>query len=107
MAKVAVFLTDLFEDTEYIEPARAFRAAGHELVHVGLEAGITVRGFKRGVPVRIEKGVKEVSADHFDALLIPRGHTLDQLRKSRHAENLLKEFMHKRKPIFTTRKKYS
>jgi protease I len=86
MAKIAVFLTDLFQDIEYIEPARAFSAAGHELTHVGLVAGETVRGLKRGIPVRIEKGVKEVSADHFDALLIPRGQTLDHLRKNRQAE---------------------
>ena len=105
MAKVAVFLTDLFEDIEYIEPIRAFRAAGHQLTHVGLEAGETVRGFKRGIPVRIEKGVKDVSADHFDALLIPRGQTLDQLRKNRDAENLLRDFLKKRKPVFTTRRK--
>jgi putative intracellular protease/amidase len=77
------------------------------LTHVGLEAGETVRGFKKGLPVRIEKGVREVTADHFDALLIPRGQTLDQLRKNRHAENLLRDFLKRRKPVFTTRRKNS
>jgi putative intracellular protease/amidase len=59
------------------------------------------------LPVRIEKGVREVTADHFDALLIPRGQTLHRLRKNRHAENLLRDFLERRKPVFTTRRKNS
>jgi len=46
MATIAVLITDMFEDSEYTEPARAFEKAGHELVHVGLEKGKTVRGKK-------------------------------------------------------------
>lgn len=29
--KIAVVLTDYFEDSEYTEPAKAFKEAGHEL----------------------------------------------------------------------------
>jgi protease I len=37
MSKIAVIITDLFEDSEYTEPAEALKSAGHELVHIGLE----------------------------------------------------------------------
>ena len=42
MSNIAVIITDLFEDSEYIEPAEAFKKAGHELIHVGLEERKTV-----------------------------------------------------------------
>jgi len=29
----------MFEDEEYTEPAKAFKEAGHELIHIGLEKG--------------------------------------------------------------------
>jgi putative intracellular protease/amidase len=35
MSTIAVIITDMFEDVEYIKPAEAFRKAGHILVHVG------------------------------------------------------------------------
>ncbi|CVK31709.1 DJ-1/PfpI family protein [Methanoculleus bourgensis] len=47
MSRIAVLITDMFEDIEYTKPAEAFRAAGHDLVHVGLSAGETVHGKKR------------------------------------------------------------
>ena len=44
MSTIAVIIDDMFEDAEYSQPAPAFTEAGHELVHVGLEAGKTVKG---------------------------------------------------------------
>ncbi len=44
MKKIAMIITDLFEDSEYSEPAEAFKKAGHQLVHIGLKEGETVRG---------------------------------------------------------------
>jgi protease I len=35
MSRIAEIVTDMFEDSEYTEPAKAFREAGHTLVHVG------------------------------------------------------------------------
>lgn len=46
MSKVAVIITDMFEDSEYTEPAKAFTKAGHQLVHIGLKAGSIVKGKK-------------------------------------------------------------
>ncbi|MDS8792092.1 DJ-1/PfpI family protein, partial [Streptococcus pneumoniae] len=44
MAKIATLITDMFEDVEYTEPAKAFNEAGHELINIEKEAGKKVTG---------------------------------------------------------------
>ena len=100
MSKIAVIITNMFEDSEYSEPAKAFKEAGHELVHIGLKAGETVKGKKQGTPVEIDKGVKDVSVEEFDALLIPGGYSPDKLRVDEYAVRFTKEFMESDKPVF-------
>ena len=100
MSHVAVILADLFEDSEYIEPAKAFEEAGHTLTHVGLEAGRTVTGKKENTPVKIDKSVESVSVDEFDALLIPGGYSPDKLRAHENAVKFAKDFIESGKPVF-------
>jgi protease I len=100
MKKIAVIITDFFEDSEYTEPAEAFKEAGHELIHVGLEEGKTVKGKKKKTPVQIDKAVKNVSVEDFDALLIPGGYSPDKIRVDEDAVNFTKEFVQNNKPVF-------
>jgi protease I len=100
MSKIAVLITDLFEDVEYTKPAAAFRKAGHDLIHIGLQAGKTVKGKTAGTPVTIDKAVKDVSVDDFDALLIPGGYSPDKLRVDDNAVNFVKAFVESNKPVF-------
>jgi protease I len=100
MSKIAVLITDLFEDVEYTKPAAAFRKAGHDLIHIGLQAGKTVKGKKAGTLVTIDKAVKDVSVDDFDALLIPGGYSPDKLRVDDNAVNFVKAFVESNKPVF-------
>ena len=101
MSKIAVLITDMFEDDEYTKPAAAFIKAGHELVHVGLQAGKTVRGKKAGTPVTIDKAVKDVSVNEFDALFIPGGYSPDKLRVDDDAVQFVKAFAESGKLIFS------
>ena len=100
MSLIAVILTDLFEDSEYTGPAEGFRKEGHELVHVGLEQGATVKGKKDGTEVKIDKAVADVKAGDFDALLIPGGFSPDQLRGDDQAVAFVKDFVTADKPVF-------
>jgi len=100
MAKIAVIIHNLFEDSEYTEPAEAFREKGHQLTHVGLEAGKTVKGKKKGTEVRIDKAVGDVSIQDFDALLIPGGYSPDQLRVDEKAVRFAGDFVKSGKPVF-------
>jgi len=101
MSRIAVIITDLFEDSEYNEPAKAFREAGHSLVHVGLEAGETVRGKKEETPVMVDKAVRDVAVEDFDALLIPGGYSPDKLRVDGDAVRFAGDFVRSGKPVFS------
>jgi protease I len=100
MSRIAVIITDWFEDSEYNEPAKAFVEAGHELVRVGLQAGQVVKGKKEQTPVKVDQAVKEVSVSDFDALLIPGGYSPDRLRADPDAVRFAKQFVESGKPVF-------
>ncbi len=100
MSKIAAIITDMFEDQEYLDPAKAFQKAGHELVHVGLKENATVKGAKKGTPVKIDKAVKDVAVDEFDALFIPGGYSPDKLRVDEDAVRFAGNFVKSGKPVF-------
>ena len=100
MSKIAVIIAEMFEDSEYSKPAEAYKKAGHGLVHVGLKEGETVKGKKEGTPVKIDRAVKDVSVDDFDALLIPGGYSPDKLRVDGDAVEFVKKFVKSGKPVF-------
>lgn len=99
MSRIAVLITDMFEDVEYTRPAEAFRKAGHELVHVGLSAGETVHGKKEQTPVTIDRSVSDVSVDDFDALFIPGGYSPDKLRAHDAPVEFVRQFVKSGKPV--------
>jgi len=100
MSKIAVIITDMFEDSEYTEPAKAFREAGHELIHIGLESGKTVKGKAGQTPVTIDQAVSEAKVSDFDALLIPGGYSPDRLRTNEDAVRFVRHFVEIGKPVF-------
>ena len=99
MSKIAVLITDMFEDIEYTKPAEAFREAGHDLTHVGLSAGETVHGKKEQTPVVIDQAVSDVAVDEFDALFIPGGYSPDKLRAHDAPVEFVREFVESGKPV--------
>lgn len=101
MATIAVIITNMFEDSEYTEPVKAFLRAGHRIVHVGLTAGQTVKGMKKGTPVVIDEAVKDLRVRGFDALLIPGGYSPDGLRGDAEAVRFTREFVESGKPVFS------
>jgi protease I len=98
MAKIGVLIENMFEDSEYEKPAVAFKKANHELVHLGIKKGI-VKGEKAGIKVKVEKAVRDVVADDFDALFIPGGYSPDLLRSHDEAVDFVKQFAATGKPI--------
>lgn len=100
MARIAVIIADMFEDSEYAEPVSAFRKAGHEIIHVGLKAGTAVKGEKKATEVKIDQDVRKANAAMFDALLIPGGYSPDKLRADEDAVQFTKNFVESGKPVF-------
>lgn len=101
MAAIAVLITDMFEDSEYTEPVKAFLRAGHQIIHIGLKAAQTVKGIKKGTPVVIDEAVKDSRVQDFDALLIPGGYSPDGLRSHDEAVRFAREFVESGKPVFS------
>src|SRR5699024_11995413 len=73
--KIAVLITDEFEDSEFTSPADEFRKAGHEVITIEKQAGKTVKGKKGEASVTIDKSIDEVTPAEFDALLLDRKST--------------------------------
>lgn len=99
MSKIAVLITDMFEDEEYSRPAKSFMDAGHNLIHVGINKGQIVKGKRYQTPVKIDETIKDVSVSDFDALFIPGGYSPDKLRVYDEVVNFTKEFVLSNKPV--------
>jgi protease I len=80
MGRVAFIVEQMFEDSEFRFPYDRVREAGHEALIVGCEAGKALKGERGKESITTELAVREVSADDFDALVIPGGYSPDRLR---------------------------
>ncbi|MFO8132817.1 MAG: type 1 glutamine amidotransferase domain-containing protein [Thermoplasmatota archaeon] len=100
MSRIAVVIDDMFEDVEYSRPAAAFKQAGHELVHVGLEEGKTVTGKKQNTEVTVDMAAEDATPDDYDALLIPGGYSPDKLRAHKAPVTFVRDFVQSGKPVF-------
>jgi len=98
--KIAVLITDEFEDSEFTSPAEAFKKAGHEVVTIEKKAGITVTGKQGKAKVKIDKDIDHVHAAEFDALLLPGGHSPDSLRGDDRLVNFTRNIVELGKPVF-------
>ncbi|AIF41956.1 type 1 glutamine amidotransferase domain-containing protein [Virgibacillus sp. SK37] len=98
--KIATVLTDMFEDVEYTDPAKAFKDAGHEVVTIEKEKGKEVTGKNKEATVKIDQSIDDVKPTDFDALFIPGGFSPDQLRADERFVKFAKHFMDEKKPVF-------
>ncbi|WP_273128360.1 type 1 glutamine amidotransferase domain-containing protein [Metabacillus sp. HB246100] len=98
--KIAVLLTDSFEDVEYTAPAKDFKEAGHSLTVIEEVKGKTVSGKQGEARVEIDAGIDDVKPDQFDALFIPGGFSPDILRADPRYVQFAKSFMDDKKPVF-------
>jgi deglycase len=100
--KVAILAADMFERVELEEPRAALEAAGAETEVVSIHDG-EIKGFDHFDPsksVKVDKTVEEVSADDYDALLIPGGvGNPDQLRGDENAVSFAAAFHEAGKPM--------
>ncbi|MFT8872237.1 MAG: type 1 glutamine amidotransferase domain-containing protein [Sporolactobacillus sp.] len=95
---IAAVLADDFEDTEFTEPAQAYREAGHTVVVIAKTNG-TLTG-KHGTKVTVDRTIEDVRPDEFDALLIAGGYSPDSLRDDERFVAFAKAFMEQDKSVF-------
>ena len=78
--KVAILVEEIYEDRELWYPYDRLREEGCAVVLVGPEAGKTYKS-KHGYPAKADRAADQVSADDFDALIIPGGFAPDHMRR--------------------------
>ncbi|MEB6550739.1 type 1 glutamine amidotransferase [Heyndrickxia sporothermodurans] len=98
--KIATVITDMFEDSEYSEPTKAFQEAGHTVVTIEKEKGKKITGKNKEVEVTIDESIDSVDPNDYDALFIPGGFSPDQLRADDRFVQFVKAFMDEKKPVF-------
>ncbi|MFZ4453364.1 type 1 glutamine amidotransferase domain-containing protein [Salibacterium aidingense] len=98
--KVAVVMTNMFEDSEYTSPKEAFEKEGHTLTVIEKEKGKTVEGKNKEASETVDASIDEVSPADFDALFIPGGFSPDMLRADERFVTFAKHFMDENKPVF-------
>lgn len=99
MARIAMLLDELFEDSEFRVPYERLREAGHEVVVVGRAAGKELAGKRGKERVKTEVAADDVSADQFDAVVIPGGYSPDRLRMDVRMVGLTRETFLQGKPL--------
>ena len=100
--KVAILVTDGFEQVELIEPRQALEQAGAN-THVVSPADEKVKGWNLkewGEEVPVDVPLASANPDEFDALLLPGGvMNPDHLRMNPQAVEFVKQFVNSGKPI--------
>lgn len=99
MSKIAVIVTDYFEDIEFTSPVNALKNEGHEIVVVENEKNKKIKG-KRGLEIVSDIGIDEIKYDEYDAILIPGGFSPDLLRANEEFVAFVHEFLLHNKNIF-------
>jgi len=80
--RVAMLAEDHYEDLELWYPLIRLKEAGAEVDVIGMP-GADVYHSKHGYPADVDVAVDEVSADDYDAVIIPGGYAPDRIRRHR------------------------
>ena len=78
--KIAILAEEDFEDSELIEPLRAMKNASAKVVVVGSGSKETYKGKRGNATIRVDTTADNVSAEDFDAIIIPGGYAPDKMR---------------------------
>src|ERR1700758_4605034 len=100
--KIAILATDGFEQAELEVPRDRLKKAGGTVDVVSLAAG-EIKGWDKkdwGRPVKVDKTLDQVSADDYDAIVLPGGQiNPDLLRVNPKALDLIRAFYKQNKIV--------
>jgi len=88
--RVAVLAEEMYQELELWYPLLRLREAGAEVKVIGTGSAETY-GSKHGYPVTVDASADEVSADDFDAVIIPGGYAPDRMRRYPALVNFVRE----------------
>ncbi|MDP8938719.1 MAG: type 1 glutamine amidotransferase [Actinomycetota bacterium] len=102
--RVAILIAPVgTEQVEFTEPKKAVEEAGAEVDVVGIESGEAATmnsDVNPGESFTVEKTFSEVSADDYDAVIVPGGTVgADNLRGNEEAVSFVRSFFEQAKPV--------
>lgn len=89
--RVAILVGPGYEDLEFWVPLMRMQEEGAEVTVVGIAAGETYASKSGGLTAVADVGADEVSAAHFDAVIVPGGWAPDKLRRYPAVTGLVRE----------------
>jgi protease I len=98
MARVAFIVAEMFEDSEFREPYERLRRAGHEIIVIGTDKR-PLHGKKGNETIVPDTSIDQVSAEDFDALVIPGGYSPDHLRMDSRMVDFTRDFFTRGKTV--------
>lgn len=100
--RIAILVTDGFEQVELTKPRKALERAGAQ-THIVSPARDTVRGWnhkKWGKRFTVDRPLEDINYHDYDALLLPGGvMNPDKLRMDKRAVAFVRHFVQNNKPI--------
>jgi len=101
--RVAVLATDGFEESELTEPVKALTEAGAQVTILSLKPG-EIQGVRhdldKTVKVKVDRTVRDASAEEFDAVHLPGGAVnADSMRMAPEVQAFLRAMQEAGKPI--------
>ena len=97
--QIACLLANGFEDSEFRIPFDRLLAAGYTIEIIGTKKGDSLKGYKGKETVKVTRGIDEVRPDEYEGLLIPGGHSPDQLRADPRVVRFVADFNASERPL--------
>ncbi|MCL4471174.1 MAG: type 1 glutamine amidotransferase [Gammaproteobacteria bacterium] len=95
--KALIISADNFEDSELLFPYYRLKEEGFEVDIASIARG-KING-KHGYEVVVNRALRDVDPNEYDALILPGGKAPAALRKERAAVEIAKDFFRRNKPV--------
>lgn len=87
--RIAIFVEKDYEDIEFWYPYYRMKEAGAQVEVIAPK--IESYQGKKGLTAKSDKAIEDVSAEDYDALIIPGGYSPDHMRRSKEMVSFVKE----------------
>jgi len=96
--RAAILAEEIYNEFELWIPFYRLKEEGVEVVVVGSGTAAVYKG-KYGIPVTVDRDASQVSADDFDAIVIPGGYAPDKMRVHPEMVSLVRDAFNKGKVV--------
>ncbi len=89
--RIAILAEQDFEDSELMEPLKAMKESGAQVLIIGSGSSTVYKGKRGRATVKADLPADKVKAEDFDAIIIPGGYAPDKMRLHQPMIDLVKQ----------------